>query len=976
MYYRLGIALSFLFLNAPIEAGEFRELVAPILQQRCLACHNSQVAKGGYSLETKEQAFLGHSIVAGDAAASHLAQLIVASDPDERMPKNAKPLSKDEVAIIRKWIDAGAAWPAGHSLAQPIVSDFDWWSYKPIESVALPDLGPAVSNPIDRFVLRKQKEMGLGHNPSADRRTLIRRLTYDLTGLPPTPEEIESFVTSTNPRAYDDLVDRLLASEHYGERWAQHWLDVVKYADTCGYDKDKLRPNAWPYRDYVIRSFNEDKSYGQFIEEQIAGDLLYPNTADGILGLGFLAAGPWDFIGHVEVPESKLDGKVARNLDRDDIVSSAINTFCSLTVQCARCHHHKFDPITQQDYYGLQAIFAAVDRADRVYDIDPKTIEKRKSLQRRISSTQRDLAELNKAVVSAGGRQLQQLKSELAKLRPSVKVQPVTEHGYHSSISKSQVAQKWVAIEFESAVRIAKVILQPCHDDYNNIGAGFGFPLRFKVDLLDSNDQWKTIHDQTQADFLNPGVLPVEIPIGKTTRKIRVVATKLAERKSDFIFAIAELRALNAKGESLSSGTKITALDSIEAPVRWRKSNLIDGKWPTATNPLAAAKYADASKRHQTILSKVWTAARTKRKTQLTTKLANQRKELKNLPTGKMVYAAATEFKPQGNFKPTNGQPRTIHVLHRGNIDQPNKLAAPALLPLSKQAPLPIVAKEESGRRAALAKWLSSRDHPLVWRSIVNRVWQHHFGNGIVDTPNDFGRMGALPTHPELLDWLAADFRDNEQSLKRLHRLIVTSQVYQQSSTFDSGNANKDKDNRFLWRMNRRRLSAEEIRDSILAVTGCLDKQAGGPGFYLFKLEKTQHSPHYEYHKYDPTDASTYRRSVYRFVVRSQPDPWMATLDCADSSQSTPKRTETLTALQALSLMNNRFNLEMSKKLAARLGQQASSTANQLHYGMQLVTGREPSEAELRELTTYAKMHGMPNACRVLLNLSEFFYLD
>jgi hypothetical protein len=282
----------------------------------------------------------------------------------------------------------------------------------------------------------------------------------------------------------------------------------------------------------------------------------------------------------------------------------------------------------------------------------------------------------------------------------------------------------------------------------------------------------------------------------------------------------------------------------------------------------------------------------------------------------------------------------------------------------------------EAARRAALAKWITRKDNPLTWRSIVNRVWLWHFGRGLVTTPNDFGRMGQLPSHPALLDWLAVEFRDSGGSFKHLHRLIVSSATYRQSSTVSDAFAKIDSNNRYLWRMNRRRLEAEELRDAILATSGALNKKPGGPGFYLFKLEKTEHSPHYEYHKFDPADTKSHRRSVYRFIVRSQPDPFMTTLDCADSSQSTPQRGETLTALQALSLLNNKFTLEMSNRFAARLQKESKTLRAQIHRAHQLTTGRPPTERELASLENFAQQHGLTNLCRVFFNLSEFTYLD
>ncbi|MCA9184493.1 MAG: DUF1549 domain-containing protein, partial [Planctomycetales bacterium] len=340
--------------HALVLANElFEDRVRPILEQHCVSCHNDSDREGQLSLQTRQAAFADGTIVAGDAANSRLLEVVASSDRATAMPKDAAPLSDEQIAILRRWIDEGAVWPDGVHLAEPVAADYEWWSLKPLHDPSPPALSDTwIRNPIDAFILHKQNELGLTHTRQADRRTLIRRLTFDLLGLPPSPEEVEQFVNDPAADAYEKLVDRLLASPHYGEQWARHWLDVVKYADTCGYDKDKLRPNAWPYRDYVIRALNDDMAYSQFVQQQIAGDVLFPDDPNGVVALGFLATGPWDFIGHVEVPESKIDGQVARSLDRDDVVANVMNTFCSVTVQCARCHHHKFDPITQQQYYG------------------------------------------------------------------------------------------------------------------------------------------------------------------------------------------------------------------------------------------------------------------------------------------------------------------------------------------------------------------------------------------------------------------------------------------------------------------------------------------------------------------------------------------------------------------------------------------------------------------------------------------------
>jgi hypothetical protein len=652
-----------------------------------------------------------------------------------------KSLSESDRAVINEWIATGAAW--GRDLTAP-ADDMaqnqpasDWWSLQPLRRPEVPSQAgsPWPRNPIDHFVLAKLAEKGLRPSPEADRRTLVRRLYFDLIGLPPSPAEVRAFLDDREPQAYERLVDRLLASPHYGERWARHWLDVVHYGETHGYDKDKPRENAWPYRDYVIRAFNADKPYGRFVQEQIAGDVLFSGTRDGIEALGFIAAGPWDFIGHAELPETKIDGKIARHLDRDDMVANTTGTFISLTVQCAQCHDHKFDPITQEDYYSLQAVFAALDRADKSYTIESS-------------------------------------------------------------------------------------------------------------------------------------------PVGENAR-------------------------------------------------------------PATTG---------------------------------------------------IVYAG-TVHHGSGSFAGTGasgGRPREIRVLLRGDVTQPGEVVAPgavAAVPgLVGRFELPREATEGDAR-AALARWLTAAENPLTWRSIVNRLWLYHFGRGLVDTPNDFGRMGQLPSHPELLDWLAVEFRDGGQSIKSLHRLIVTSATYRQSSSPPDGPEKAageaiDAGNAYYWRMNRRKLEAEAVRDSILAVSGKLDGTMYGPSFKDFVIEKPEHSPHYRYDLHDPEDKASHRRAVYRFLVRSQQQPFMAALDCADPSMAVEKRNQSVTPLEALALLNNKLAVAMARHFAARLAASAENLENQINLAFQLALAREPSPSELRTLSSYAKAHGMPNTCRLIFNLNEFVFVD
>ncbi len=961
------------------SAGDFRERVAPILEGHCLRCHQGAKPKGDLDLSTASGLIEGKVVVPGKPAESRLFEVISGDKPT--MPKGADRLDAGQVETIRAWIAEGAPWPDGLTLkANPLA----WWSLRPLERPHVPEPEAGwVRNPVDAFILAGLKKKGLAPSPEADRRTLIRRVTFDLVGLPPTPEEVEAFHLDSRPDAYERLVDRLLASPHHGERWGRHWLDVARYGDTHGYDKDQPRPNAWPYRDYVIRAFNEDKPYGRFVLEQVAGDVLFPGSRDGIEATGFIAAGPWDFIGHAEVPETKLDGQVARLLDRDDMVSNTLNTFASLTVQCARCHDHKFDPVSQEDYYSLQAVFAALDRADRPYDIDPAVALKRADLMARQSGLKGEIDRILEVAKGRAGDSLADLDRRIALLEKSRRSRPPQSpaFGYHSGLSSTPDATRWVQVDLGRTITIGRVVLHACDDDFNGIGAGFGFPTRFKVEASDDplfRSGVSVIADCSIQDFANPRLKPVifEAP-GVSARYVRATATRLASRKDDFNFALAEFEVFDRAGVNVAREGKVSSHDSIEALPRWTRSNLVDGEFPVG-DPEALP---DLRAARETLIRDSLDEASRKSLDGATRSLAEVDREVSALPPQSWVYAG-TIHHGSGAFRgtgPDGGKPRVIRVLLRGEVRDPRQVVeagtvaiipgVPARFELSPDAP-------EGDRRAALARWLTDSRNPLTWRSIVNRVWHYHFGRGLVDSPNDFGRMGRKPSDPALLDWLAVEFRDGGQSLKTLHRLIVTSAAYRQSSSVDEVKAALDGDNVSLWRMNRRRLEAEAVRDSVLMVAGRLDRSMGGPGFRDFAVEHPEHSPHYEYKRFDPEDRSAYRRSVYRFIVRSQSQPFLTALDCADPSMSVDKRNESTTALQALALLNDRLMVAMAGHFASRLEKEADNLPARIDRAFLLALARPPTPFEREALVAHASKFGLPNACRVIFNLNEFVFVD
>ena len=632
--------------NRPVD---FAKDIRPIFVRACHSCHGPGKQRSDFRLDVKADALqggvIGVAIVPGKSAASPLVRYVAGLDKNIVMPPQGRGerLTAQEIGLLRAWIDQGAAWPDDGKTA---VAKSDWWSLRPLTRPSVPaitDPAFAIRNPIDAFVLAKLREKGLAPTAAADRRTLIRRLSFDLLGLPPAPEEVEAFLGDASGAAYEKLVDRLLASPQYGERWARHWLDVVHYAETHGYDKDKPRLNAGPYRDYVIRAFNDDRPYRRFVQEQLAGDVLFPGTVDGIEALGFLAAGPWDLIGHTEVSEDRIDGKISRHLDRDDMVATTIATFNSMTVHCAQCHNHKFDPISQEDYYRLQAVFAAIDRTDIRYDANPAVAAKRHTFEERRRTVEARLKTLNDRWGVLAGPELAVLDRKIAEGSQATTQPRRPEFGYHSGIATTATPTKWVQVDLGKSVSVERIVYVGCHDDFNNIGAGFGFPPRFKIELSD-DPQFRTgvmaVHDRTAADVPNPGTEPQTVAVGgKAARFVRMTATKLAPRQNDYNFALAELSVLDAAGKNIALGAPVTALDSIEAPPRWSTKYLVDGIASPRTIALPALELARLKAERQALLDKVAPPELKQDIDKARREVQELQQALAELPPAQLVYA-------------------------------------------------------------------------------------------------------------------------------------------------------------------------------------------------------------------------------------------------------------------------------------------------------------------------------------------------
>ncbi len=680
------------------NAKLFKEKVHPLLSTRCGSCHNDERKYAGFSMETRS-GFLsggwhGPVVVAGKAEESRLYRRVARLEKGY-MPMGisggpGEPLPAPELALIKEWIEGGAEWPLDRETEdaekarqarlkdllklenRPVTEEERrWWSFiKPVRP-PVPTVKNAtrIKNPIDAFVLAGLESKGLQPAPRASRRTLIRRVYFDLIGLPPRPEEVQAFENDPAPDAYEKLINRLLDSERYGERWARHWLDVARYADSDGYEYDLLRPNAWRYRDYVIRALNQDKPYNRFILEQLAGDELPDRDYDSLVALGFCRNGP--FIGDMVLMQNEM----TRQDELDDIVSTTSAAFLGVTIGCARCHNHKYDPLAQKDYYRMVSVFAPSVRTD--------------------------------------------------------------------------------------------IPLVPAH-------------------LVEQYDKQ---------------VLEIDVKIDKLTQQIRLLQKPTRDRLVE-----AKYKELP---EPLQVAIKTEPAKRTEAQRR-QASQVIATVGVTETDLMAALSPEDRKK---------------------TEELKKQIADLeKSKPPALPSAMAITD--------PTS-TPANSYFLHRGSTiskGSPMEAGPPLVLSASGREivfPKPAPQAKTTGRRLSLAQWLASEENPLTARVMVNRIWQHHFGKGIVETPNDFGRMGAAPTHPELLEWLATEFVRQGWSMKAMHRLMLTSSTYQQASNFTSAvNQKKDPQNQLLWKMPMQRVEGEIIRDSMLAVSGGLNLKSGGPSVF------------------------------------------------------------------------------------------------------------------------------------------------
>ncbi len=930
---------------------DFARQVQPILARKCYACHGPGTQEGSLRLDHAEGALKALEsgevgIVPGKPDASEVLRRVSSTDDSERMPPKGKPLSASEVSILKSWIEQGAKWKSHWAFEPPVrheppkVQQSDW-----------------VKNPIDAFILSKLEDTGLSPNPPADRRALIRRVTYDLTGLPPSPEEVEAFVNDKDPQAYEKLVDKLLASEHYGERWARHWLDVVRYAETNSFERDGPKPHAWRFRDYVIRSFNDDKPYDQFIREQIAGDEFEKPTGDSLIATGFYRLGLWD--------DEPADREQAKFDSLDDLATTTAQGILALTINCARCHDHKIDPITQKDYYSLIAFFHNVtpmsnggpqieqpifenDAARQAFEAETVRLRNRRDeLQGQVTALEKEFSEL-----------LQKASKEVE--APS-DMEDVTYRFYRDSWQKLPNFDELKPETIDKLPGNRFDISPATRPDY--FGFVFTGVLKVPADgdytfTLDGDDGVRLVIDGEEIiryDGIhgegNPRQAKIHLKQGR--RDIRVDYFQGAFGKGLTLFWT------GADG-------KVRWLSETDGSSGNRRQRNVDSLKKKDFNQLL-------SQNGERLLGK-------ERYEQFVKLRADLSRAGQQQPTADFALCVSERGKQA---------PETF-VLGRGSHVAPGDKVEPSFPGVLGGGVAQAVetSANSSGRRTALANWLTSKENRLTARVMANRVWQHHFGRGIVRSPNNFGLLGDSPTHPELLDWLATEFMRLDWHLKPLHKLILMSNTYQQSSQGNPAALAKDPANNLFWRYNMRRLSAEELRDSLHAINGSLNPKMYGPSTYpkiSAEVLAGQSVPGKGWGKSSAEESA--RRSIYIHVKRSLVEPLLAAFDFPDTDTTCEARFMTVQPGQSLALLNGEFIKEQGQVFADRVAREAGAdTDKRVRRALELALGRPATDAEiargLRLIETLQKNDkqsvetAFRNFCVYVYNLNEFIFLD
>jgi hypothetical protein len=939
----------------------FKEQVHPLLKAHCIKCHGGEKTKGGLVLTSRESLLKGgESGAAFDPQApekSRLLDMLSYRDADHEMPPAGK-RPQAEIDVIRKWLKLGAPYDptlesapntAAHSESKESDKNrADWWAYKPVR----PDAPPAVestawsAHPVDAFLSQKHAQKQLRPNPSTSKEQLIRRASYDLTGLPPSPEEVARFVADQSPDAWPRLIDSLLAKPQYGEKWARHWMDVVRYAETEGFERDSEKPHIWRYRDYLIEAFNADLPYNQFIVEQLAGDELAEPTQRSLTATGFLRLMQWD-----DEPSDRLQAKYDLLADNVQVTGEA---FLGMTMGCARCHDHKKDPITQKDYYSFMAFFHGLKDYGATRN-NPRMWAPEADRAR----LNREHAEKLAAMDAKYGRKRDLLLNWYAKTS-----HPEHPRGEASVLvaDRAGIENAWqhTAKEPPSNWRAESFVPKDWSAaDSTQAEAGQTIWMRAKFGLAEiPKDFHLELEYQGETEvFLNgsPILHGRNLPKGRRTLELTPQFKRLLHTGANYL-TVRTIAPGSAALPKVSLNAGLSPLGLAERALRGpKKSELPE------LNQLAGGDLLENLKNATT----AWLTEAGR-------------------PLGTPISAAAEE----------GATPAPLAIHRRGspqNLGDPVEPAYPVVLTTGASSRLENSSetkKASSGRRLALANWLVQPENPLVSRVAVNRIWQHHFGRGLVPTPNDFGRLGELPTHPELLDYLARTFVEKGWSFKAMHRLLMTSQAYQMSSAGSQDALGKDPENLLFWRFPMRRLTAEELRDSILSVSGVLLPTMYGPPVHPplpRAVLETQSVPGRGWPV--ESEQETARRSIYVHLKRSLSVPLLADHDQAPTDTPCAVRFVSTVSTQALGLLNSDFMDRQSELFAERLRKEAGSDLTaQIRRGLQLVLQRAPQEKEvtlcrqtcekLKAELHLSEQTALQRFALIALNLNEFIYLD
>lgn len=923
---RMTVTLLFITsINCATAAAQvdFVRDIRPIFQEHCYRCHGPERQKSGLRLDVKSAALKGGeyhrpNLVPGNQDQSALFRFVSGADEEVTMPPKGPSLSAEDVNQIKSWIQQGAVWPDGVDKVK-LDDPRDHWSFQPLDRPKPPTVRNASwpRNEIDHFILQRLEQSGLAPNPEADKVTWLRRVTFDLIGLPPTPESLAAFLADESAEARAKVVEKLLASERHGERWAQHWLDLVRYADTHGFEVNTPRPHAWPYRDYVIAAFNNDTPYDQFIREQLAGDQFGKQEATGFLvTAAALLPG--------QIGKDDASKRLARQDELGEIMNNVGEAFLGLSIGCARCHDHKFDPISAVDYYELQAFFAGVAYGDvSVPNLEAERDET--DHRARLTGIEKRITPLFPLVSAATHRSSVSAVANVERFAP--------------------VKTKRVRLTITSTINQNK--REPCIDEleiFDTQGRNVALasaggkasasgsrrnPNRH--DLAYANDGVYGNSRSWMGNRKGEGWLQIDLPV--ETEIERIVWGR--DRQKKF-------------GDRLADGYRIECTDA-------------KGGWRLLCDSTGREPFDPKLVKRDPFNSRTLNPNQTEEIEQLLKKrTATYRLLGQIVGNGRLVFS--------GKFR----KPEPQFFLRRGDPEQPKQEVQPAVFPFLRAEARPAKPATESQRRKAVANWIASPRNPLTARVMVNRVWQWHFGTGLVDTPNDFGNAGAEPSHPELLDWLADEFIRSGWSIKRLHRLIVLSATYRQSSQIHEAGLKADAGARLLWRFPSRRLAGEAIRDSMLAVSGRLNLKTGGPGFDLFKSRGGLSG----FPPIETFSSEGRRRLIYAHKIRMEREIVFGAFDCPDAGQSAPMRKRSTTPIQALNLFNSRFSADESKSLAEHLRQgEENDLPTQVRKLWLLAFSRPPEKALQTEAIRLAEEHGLESLCRAVFNSNEFLFL-